>query len=135
MGLDNGIVIRHREGKPIYIPKRYYNNKYCVGDNLHYEVAYWRKCWGIRNAIIDTVLPEPDTYDSYDIVLDEFDMKAIIKELKKFTKEAYWDRYADSIWEYKEFVNNQRKIIRNLKFVYWYMKFDPQVHVYFYDSY
>lgn len=135
MGLDNGIVIRHKEGKPIFIPKKYYNSKYTIGDNLHYEVAYWRKCWGIRKAIIDTVLPEPGTYDSYDIALDEFDIKAIIKELKKFTKQAYWDRYADSIWEYKEFVNNQRKIIRNLKFVYWYMKFDPQVHVYFYDSY
>lgn len=134
MGLDNGIVIRHREGRIIFIPKKCYGYKYSLGDNPHYEIAYWRKCWGIRNAIIKMFVDET-WYDSYDIVLDRDDIKKLIGLMKKFTKRMYWDEHADSIWAYDEFKNHQKRIVKNLKWLYWYMGRDPEVEAHFYDSY
>lgn len=134
MGLDNGIVIRHKEGKIIFIPKKYYNNKYYIGDNPHYEIAYWRKCWGIRGEIIRLFVSET-FYDSYDIVLEREDIKKLIKSMKKYTERAYWDSHADSIWSFDEFIKQQKQIIKNLKWLYRYMKKDPDVEAYFYDSY
>ena len=136
MGLDNGIRVRHREGKILRIPKKYYD--YIIDCLNHYEIAYWRKCWGIRKAILETVIPEDYLYgyDSYDVFLDRKDIKKIIKLMNRFSMRYWWDRYADSIWEYDfNIKKRQQRIVRNLKFIYWYMLFDPNVEVYFYDSY
>jgi hypothetical protein len=51
MGLDNGIVVKNldRNNIPNFI-------KLPFGWDLekdHIEIAYWRKCWGIRNDILD----------------------------------------------------------------------------------
>lgn len=134
IGLDNGIVIRHKEGKVIFIPKKCYEDKYLFDDNPHYEIAYWRKCWGIRNEII-RMFADESLYDSYDIVLDRDDIKKLISLMKKFTKRVYWDEHADSLWTYDEFKNRQKRIVKNLKWLYWYMRKDPEVEAYFYDSY
>lgn len=134
MGLDNGIVIRHKEGKIIFIPKKYYNNKYYIGDNPHYEIAYWRKCWGIRGEIIRLFVSET-FYDSYDIVLEREDIKKLIKLMKRYTEREYWNTHADSIWFFDEFIKQQKQIIKNLKWLYRYMGKDPEVQAYFYDSY
>lgn len=136
MGLDNGIIVRHREGRPIYIPRRYYDYVYELGGNSQYEIAYWRKCWGLRDKILDILNIDQSDYDSYDINLDREDIKNIIKLLKKFTKKDYWNKYADSIWSFDiDIYKRQKRIIRNLKFIHWRMRLDPEINVYFYDSY
>lgn len=69
----------------------------------------------------------------YKLSLNE--LKYVIKLLKEFTKRGYWDEYADSIWTFDEFKDNQRRIVKNLIKVYREMKKDPNIEVYFYDSY
>lgn len=129
MGLDNGIVVRNGKNKN----KRIKDIWEGIDSGNDIEVAYWRKCWGIRDQIL-TVLGE-NLEGEGEYILSAFDLKYIIKLLKEFTNRSYWNQYADSIWEFDEFKHNQKSIIRNLKKVYRWMKQDPDLEVYFYDSY
>ena len=70
-----------------------------------------------------------------DYLISREQLKEIIKELKKFNKKAYWDEYADSIWSFEDFKDGRKRILRNLKWLYRYMYFHPELEVYFYDSY
>ena len=129
MGLDNGIVVRNGKNKN----KRIKDIWEGIDSGSDIEVAYWRKCWGIRDQIL-TVLNE-NLEGEGEYILSALDLKYIIKLLKEFTNRSYWNQYADSIWEFDEFKHNQKSIIRNLKKVYRWMKQDPDLEVYFYDSY
>lgn len=91
MGLDNGIVV-YKRNKP-------------APD----EVCYWRKCWGIRNEILDVVAPDRLNMSSFNwdcdrgYSLSAEDIAAIIKVLDRFNNKKYWDEYSDSIFGYDEF--------------------------------
>ena len=125
MGLDNGIYVkRNKEQERAKLP----NKDFFWGD----EVAYWRKCWGIRNAILN-ILGRNNGMEDYLISREQ--LKEIIAALKKFNKKAYWDAYADSIWSFEEFKEDRKRILRNLKWLYRYTYFHPEIEVYFYDSY
>ena len=80
MGLDNGIVVRNAKGK--YKGLEDFWNGMDFGNDI--EVAYWRKCWGIRNQIL-TVLNK-DLEGGGDYRLDAVELECIIKLLKEFTK-------------------------------------------------
>lgn len=129
MGLDNGIVVRKGKGRNPRV-KDYWDG-IDAGDDI--EVAYWRKCWGIRDEILEVLGADIDGGGDYKLDLDK--MRDVITVLKKFTKRDYWNENADSIWEFDEFKSNQRRIIRNLIRVYRWMKKEPDLEVYFYDSY
>jgi hypothetical protein len=131
MGLDNGITVRGIKGRVPHYIKDYWAN---IDTEDEMELAYWRKCWGIRNQIL-AVLGMNDY--SYEKQLDVIDLEVVIELLKCFTKRGYWDEYADSIWTFDEFKDNQKQIIRNLKWLRKYMKRHPKVNVEvkFYDSY
>ena len=130
MGLDNGIVIRKLpEGKIKEIPNFLKIEVYGNGD---VEIAYWRKCWGIRNDII-TKLHLSDTDYSYK--LDIEDIAAIIKLLSKYFSQDYWEENADSIWEFDEYFDNMLQNMLNLKWLENYMILNPDIKVEFYDSY
>lgn len=129
MGLDNGIVVRNAKNK--YKGIKYFWEDIYTGNDI--EVAYWRKCWGIRNQILTVLNENLGGGGNYKLGLDE--LKYVIKLLKAFTKREYWDEYADSIWTFDEFKDQQKRIIRNLKKLYREMKKDPNIEVYFYDSY
>ena len=126
MGLDNGIYItKAGNDEKIKLSERYS----FWGD----EIAYWRKCWGIRRVILEILEESKEEYDDYCISRPQ--LKEIINALKLFNKKAYWDKHADSIWTFEEFKHNRKKILRNLKWLYRYMYFHPEIKVYFYDSY
>ena len=129
MGLDNGIIVHNAKNKYKGI-KDFWKD---IDSRDDIEVAYWRKCWGIRNQIL-TVLNK-DLEGGEDYKLNAIELKFVIKLLKEFTKRGYWDEYADSIWEYDEFKDQQKRIIKNLKKIQREMKKDPNIEVYFYDSY
>jgi len=125
MGLDNGIYIKKAgQDEKVKLPERYS----FWGD----EIAYWRKCWGIREAILEVLAENEEEYIYH---ISRPQLKRIIEALKLFNNKAYWDEYADSIWTFEEFKHSRRKILRNLKWLYRYMYFDPSLEVYFYDSY
>lgn len=130
MGLNNGIILKVNPdtlsvNKLIKLDKTY-------GDNPNIEVCYWRKCWGIRNAIIEK-LHFPT--DCGEFKFDAEDIPAIIKILFSFYGKEEWEEEADSIWEWDEFKDNLRQQILNLTWLYDYMLANPDVDVIFYDSY
>ena len=129
MGLDNGIVVKNVNKKDVpnfvILPPDYRT------DN-EFEIVYWRKCWGIRNIILDTL----HGYDSDYTSIDAEDIPAIIRQLYKFCSKEYWDENAESIWEFEEAIDTMViQAIINLKWLYSYMLEHPEVTCYFYDSY
>jgi len=97
------------------------------------ELAYWRKCWGIRDKILDALEYDNEGNGTYRITYSE--LKTVIEVLKKFLDKEYWDENADSIWDYDEFYDNQKKNIKQLKWAYTYMRWHPEAELFFYDSY
>lgn len=128
MGLDNGIILRDVNPKDLTI------NKLVNLDNLgdtSVEICYWRKCWGIRNAIIEKL----HLNDGEESKLDIEDIPVIIKILFDFYGQTEWEENADSIWEWDEFKDTLRQQILNLTWLYDYMLTNPECEVIFYDSY
>ena len=128
MGLDNGIILRDVNSKELVV------NKLINLDNLEdtsVEICYWRKCWGIRNAIVEKL----HLNDGEESKLDVEDIPVIIKILFDFYGQTEWEEDADSIWEWDEFKNTLRQQIFNLMWLYNYMLEHPNAEVIFYDSY
>lgn len=129
MGLDNGIVIKKikKEDIPSFIKYE----EYYSGSEPVFEIAYWRKCWGIRQVIANVL----HSYGEYaNESINREDIPALVEALVPFLGKDYWDRNADSIWEYEEQVANTRKILINLLWLYIFME-NHDVKVEFYDSY
>ena len=134
MGLDNGIEIKNfKKDKLNEIPNFIQYTKYCREDTdvADVEIAYWRKCWGIRAAILDVL----NSNEEYGIKIDREDIPKIIEVLIPFFSKEYWTKEANSIWEFEEYFNNMLSIMINLKWLYSYMEDNPNLEVVFYDSY
>ena len=92
MGLDNGFYARGIKK----LPRKIYDGWKGIETNGDVELAYWRKCWGIRTEILLTLevdFPGGGTY-----LVSREKLKEIIEVLKKFTNKEYWEDNADSIW-------------------------------------
>lgn len=130
MGLDNGIILKVNPATISNLNKLVVLDK-TYGDNPNTEICYWRKCWGIRNAIIEKFhFPN----DCGEFKLDVEDIPVVIKILFDFYGKEEWEE-ADSIWEWEEFKDTLRQQIMNLTWLFGYMLANPEVEVYFYDSY
>lgn len=128
MGLDNGIIIECPYEDFETIP---YFEKDDVSKYLGNELAYWRKCWGIRNDILSVLHGK----DGEDMLIEAEDVPALINVLKPYLSREYWDQYADSIWEYDVQFDNTYKVLLRLEWLKDYLKKNPDVRCYFYDSY
>ena len=128
MGLDNGFVCKNikREELPSWVKLPWdWRDK-------DVEIAYFRKCWGIRGEII-RLLHVKD--DEYKLPVEKEDIIPIVKILMKYLDREYYDENADSIWEYDEYKENIQHSIINLMWLRVYMETHPDVTCYFYDSY
>ena len=128
MGLDNGFICKNikRDEIPSYVRLPWD----CRDEDI--EIAYFRKCWGIRGEII-RLLHVKD--DEYKIPVEKEDIIPIVKILMKYLDREYYDENADSIWEYDEYKENIQHSIINLMWLRVYMEAHPDVTCYFYDSY
>ena len=128
MGLDNGFICKNikRDEIPSYVRLPWD----CRDEDI--EIAYFRKCWGIRGGII-RLLHVKD--DEYKIPVEKEDIIPIVKILMKYLDREYYDENADSIWEYDEYKENIQHSIINLMWLGVYMETHPDVTCYFYDSY
>ena len=133
IGLDNGIVVRKKDhSSKIELPS-FVKDRWDFSETDQVEIAYWRKCWVIRDRILDVLGGENDT-GHYNITQPR--LLEIINKLKKFLHQDYWEDYAESIWEYDEFIENQVEILINLSWLSWFMiQEGNDIEVYFYDSY
>ena len=90
-----------------------------------YEPCYWRKCWNIRNKILEIVYAwEPLSVD---------DIDHIIEVLRSFTADN-WEDEGSCIWEFDEHEENLRNQIQRLGVLRRLMQ-EHELEVYFYDSY
>lgn len=129
MGLDNGIIVRFNK-KPRIMPKI---EKCVCGDDISFDAAYWRKCWDLRNDILEVVT---HSVEAGYTPLDAKDINKIIKVLQLHNiKEVY--ETTDRYWEWEEIHPTFNKQIRDLTWLKIYMTLFPKniKEVYFYDSY
>ena len=129
MGLDNGFICKNikRDEIPSWV-KLPWDLK-----DKDIEIAYFRKCWGIRNEILAKLHCIKDN-DSRTPVESE-DILPIVKILMQYLDKEYYDDNADSIWEYEEAYGNIQRSIINLIWLKTYMEEHKDVTAYFYDSY
>lgn len=135
MGLDNGIQIKRNTSTNSIPELKQFELAYDNKHQFDFEICYWRKCYNIRNMIMDVVESARDN-DNSDI-LTTTDIEKIIHGLQSFNS-ANWQENGGSIWDWDdEEYPYSEKIqcdIENLKNLQTLMeKYD--LEVYFYDSY
>ena len=96
------------------------------------ELIYWRKCWGLRDAVLQ-VLHAGDEGGSYQV--DAEDIPAILRSIFPFMSKEFWEANGDSIWTFEEKIESLTQDALNLHWLYAYMKGHPEVECYFCDSY
>lgn len=142
MGLDNGIIVRSdkreltRQNLPIGIEYPFdkdYNDKI--------EIAYWRKCWGLRNQAIRKfgwkISPEKNESSlNANFMLDTPEqVLSFIEFIASWLDKDKWEEQAESIWEYDEIRHRLIQQIINLSIIYTFMLNNPDIYLEFYDSY
>lgn len=144
MGLDNGIILtlNHK----IDVDSIPYNvnielDEYGLSDGRHkgfeYDICYWRKCWNIREKIID-ILHAPQDGGIYEI--DKPDQILLIRDvIANFLAhpETWEEGFGGSIWDIFEIAPSLIQNIFNLNWLYDYMEENKgaKIKVEFYDSY
>lgn len=127
MGLDNGIILYCSDEDYLKFP---YPDTADLGETYKH-IAYWRKCWNIRRDIINKLhYKDGDTS-----TIDLEDVSALIRILKPYLNENYWNENDDSIWSYEEMFDKTYEILINLEYLKKYLKDNPNVKCEFYDSY
>lgn len=127
MGLDNGIILYCSDEDYLKFP---YPDVRDLGDEYKH-VAYWRKCWNIR----DDILKGLHYKDGDSSTIDLEDIPKIIRLLKPYLNENYWNENDDSIWSYEEMFDKTYETLINLEYLKKYLKDNPNVKCEFYDSY
>lgn len=135
MGLDNGIQIKRNTSTNSIPELKQFELAYDNKHQFDFEICYWRKCYNIRNMIMDVVESARDN-DNSDI-LTTTDIEKIIHGLQSFNS-ANWQENGGSIWDWDDeeypYSEKIQRNIENLKNLQTLMeKYD--LEVYFYDSY
>ena len=136
MGLDNGFLVKSnrrkltREDLPKIIQYPFESD---YGDGP--EIIYWRKCWGLRNMVLDLLgkRSEADNVCGVYIFEKADQVFEVIKALLPWFDEEHWEEDSDSIWTYREMEDTLKQNICNLAAVYGFQ--NPDVYLEFYDSY
>ena len=130
MGLDNGICIKRNEkSMEIYDKIKCFEEDWAKKYGYDFEVAYWRKCWNVRDTIFRCI---GDGEDNGNTLINREDVRNIIVELKAFNEETWDTDY--SIWEWEEQEPHMKQYIENLEYLYELMD-EYDLDIYFYDSY
>lgn len=145
MGLDNGIIltckaslfdrvdyiVKHNQceldSQHIYLPLDTIINDY-KNHQVEIELCYWRKCYGLRDRMLQIVHPNNIFYYEIDHIIDL---------LKSFLNKDVYNEFFDSIWDYEEMKN---VLCNQILTLFWLKDFlatkDPsQWTLEFYDSY
>jgi len=144
MGLDNGFLVKSdkrqftREDLPHGIDYPFSTDYYHAP-----EIVYWRKNWGLRNAVIeylndaesDKGESNADAEDGYYYVDTPEQVLRIVEIIFHFLDEDNWDEYGDSIWEYEEARPGLQRDIINLILIIPFLRDHPDAYLEFYDSY
>ena len=108
-------------------------------------MVYWRKWWGVRNAVMNN-LWDKYGYEDARIILDSEDIEMIIDQLEYYNNAKTWaEEEVSPVWDYNEddikdqidvdiyVLKELAKFMRDTK--YRDLLRDGAIEVYFYDSY
>lgn len=123
MGLDNGFIITHPREVKVPFGKPY--------NEEDQDVAYWRKCWNVREVILDILHGDQNDAGDYSVGLEELDV--IIAALKTFNKKN-WKCPLDTIWKWGEIEDELKENIINLEKTKEFLQEHPECQLIFYDS-
>ena len=129
MGLDNGFTLKNVDKTTI--PKFIQYDDTYMGEN-ELELVYWRKCWGLREVVMNVLHMGDQDYGKQ---VEAEDIPAILRKLYPFLSKEYWEENADSIWSFEEKVESFTHDILNLTWLEGYLREHPEVECDFYDSY
>ena len=129
MGLDSGINIR-RNTAPERASKIFHEEEWKKKYN-HIDVAYWRKCWNVRNIVFE--LLDIEDFNDSETTMTADDVERVVAELRKLNSANFCDD-GDCIWDWDDFKRFNRRNIKNLKRLARLMRKEPTMEVYFYDS-
>ena len=102
-------------------------------NNGDFEIAYWRKCWNVRSAIIDSLDYFTDNCGSE---VSHAELVRIIAALEGFNAENWEeDDGWGSIWEWNEIEESMKDCIERLNELSNLMTQYPEIIIEFYDSY
>ena len=150
MGLDNGILLKVRKGKyklPKFLLRTEENSYSSFGELTElktYEIAYWRKCYGLRNDILERTSCKDGKNSTLSINDIDSIIKIIFERYYTISGIRSWNTPAMYNWEYFPYRFREGfEILRNLFYIKWFMKLHPRINkhnhinyrVYFYDSY
>ena len=137
IGLDNGFYVKSnkrtisREMLPNIIDYPFdtdYNNEV--------EIVYWRKNWGLRNAVMNHFGWLTASEDQYKFEIDSpMQVLDLIEIIASFLNEETWEDEGNSIWSYKEIRPVLIQNIVNLAAILTVMCENADVYLEFYDSY
>ena len=135
MGLDNGFVVMSNKRKITRedLPKGIiypFNEDYESAP----EIVYWRKNWGLRNAVLDKIGNQGRDNYHYEINTPE-QLFEIVHVIFSFMDEKVWEDEGQSIWSYDEVKPRLMNDIFNLILMIPFMRVNPDVYLEFYDSY
>ena len=131
MGLDNGIVLSRVSRDLIPAKVHLFFDE---PEHDRYELAYWRKCWGVRGEIMEAINYVDNSLGG-SMELSIRDIENLIFVMKKFLKKDYWDENANSIWTFQQYRRHQKHIVKNLKWLVGFKRKHPEARVEFYDSF
>lgn len=131
MGLDNLVTIKNCTRNQLPKCMRYpFDEDYTQNE---VDICYWRKCWGLRNEIMNHIGGREAPPEWYEFRLTRDDVLFIWRLIVHYLKEpAHWE---DSIWSFDEIKHSLRDQRWNLMILYYWMKLHPDLEVYFIDSY
>ena len=113
MGLDNGIILKAKTSRGIdYLAKNH--DFYFYGKDYD-EIGYWRKCWNIRDRILDAF--DDKGYDGnggYINLTSVEDLVNMAETLKYFLHEENWDK-DKSIWDWYIILPSVADAIKKLR--------------------
>ena len=142
MGLDNGILIRTKQKLSLESLPSFVNieiDEYKMADRsggYWYEVCYWRKCWNIRNIIIDMLPSKGEEDGTY--ALSKNNISQLCHTLNSYILNPYkWENdyeNGQTIWDSNTMLECLVHDIANLTWLKNYMN-NHKVYVEFYDSY
>ena len=135
MGLDNGICVKRNEETSKIPELRRFREPYDKDCKYDFEIAYWRKCWNIRNDILWILKNGQGEEYTYSITKES--LNQVIKLLESYNSENFedsgtciWDWDAPG-WPYSAQIAADIENLRRLRKLM--DKYD--LKVYFYDSY
>jgi len=139
MGLDNGIIIKPKTFRGEKFLEKYFSHLKNETFTNEYEFAYWRKCYNIRNKILNSIDKAREGSESRNLTIE--DLVQIRGIMIHFLNEQNWNMDGGSIWTWEQQLPNTAKIIRDItEFIEYLEDSEGEVsmrdfRIRFYDSY